>query len=384
MNAMLPRLKSIDTFRGLCMSWMILGHLSGWWIRAEDFQLAIFLNIILDSIGSSGFLFIAGLSTMLSHRKKLVRAKKTEQYSKKTIRNEYFLRALFMLIIALIYNLSIAITLTFISGENNFPWVWSWFILLTISISLFIAWPLLKIPKLLRLVIGIIIWIANNYIFNFLVLYMGQANAFGVLFYILYNGYELDPILSFFPFFLIGTVVGEVIYELLNRHNSENRRKIFRNNFIIPSVVIGVGLVTFNVLFQFPEFLMRWSLPWLLYTIGIDLILFSGLFALEIYGFMEKEKSYRFLYYYSFYSLTIYLAHNILYFLFLKQLNPFNIWFFIAGAFIAIGLLLMAIYKKWGEKASLKYHLSRLSIKLAMRIEKKRTLGENLSKQINI
>ena len=373
---MLPRLKSIDTFRGLCMSWMIIGHLSGWWIRGEDFWVANLINVILDPIGASGFLFIAGVSIMLSYRKKLTIAKNSEQYSKRTIRNEYFLRAFFILIIALIYNLTIAITL------KNFTWVWSWFILLTISISFFIAWPFLKTSKLLRLAIGVVIWIGNNFIFNILILYEGQTNVLGVLCYILYNEKNLEPILHFFPFFLFGTVVGDVIYEILSRNNPENRRKIFKKNFFIPSMVIGVLLILFNVLFQFPEFLVRRSLPWLVYTLGIDLFLFTVLLTFEIFGFMEREKSYKLLFYYSYYSLTVYLGHNLLYFLFFNQLNLFNIWFFMIGAFIALGLLLRVIYKKWSEKASLKYHLSKLSVSLTRRIESTRNSRENLTRQI--
>ena len=207
----LPRLKSIDTFRGLCMTWMILGHLSGWWIRDEDFWIANLINIILDPIGASGFLFIAGVSIMLSHKKKLTKSENSAQYTSQMVRNEYFLRALFILTIALMYNISIAI------GTNDISWIWSWFILLTTAISFFIAWPLLKISKFLRLAIGVGIWIGSNFIFNALILHEGQTNILGVAFYILYNGYQLEPILTFFPFFLFGTVVGEIIFDIFSR-----------------------------------------------------------------------------------------------------------------------------------------------------------------------
>jgi hypothetical protein len=355
------------------MSWMILAHLSGWWIRQEDFWVARLINVILDPIGASGFLFIAGVSIMLSHKKKLDKAKNLKHNSKNMIRNEYFLRAFFILITALIYNFSIAVTL------NNYTWVWSWFILLTISISFFLAWPLLKISKLLRLAIAVVIWIGNGFIYNNLIIHEGEFNILGVIFYILYNGKYLDPILPFFPFLLIGTVVGDVIFDVFSGHNLENRKRVFKKKLFTPAIIIGVLLILITTLLQFPGFLIRKSLPWLFYTIGIDILLFSILLTFEVFGFMEKEKSYRFLFYYSFYSLTIFLGHNILYFLFLEQLNIFNIWFFIAGAFVTLGLLLRVIYKKWSEKASLKYHLSRLSVSLARKIERK-----NVKKGISI
>jgi hypothetical protein len=360
------------------MSWMILGHLSGWWIRDEDFWIANLINIILDPIGASGFLFIAGVSIMLSHKKKLTKSENSEQYTTRMVRNEYFLRAFLILIIALVYNTSIAIV------TNNFSWIWSWFILLTTSISFFMAWPLLKTSKLLRLAIGIGIWIGNNFIFNILILYEGQTNVLGVIFYVLYNGKHLEPILTFFPFFLFGTVIGDIIYEIFSRNNPEHRRRIFKKNLFIPSLVIGVSLVLFNVLFQFSEFWIRRSLPWLFYTIGIDLLIFSILLTFEIIGFMEREKSYKFLFYYSYYSLTVYLGHNILYFLFFKQLNLFNICFFILGAFITLGLLLRAMYKIWSEKASIKFHLSKLSVRLTSIIESRKVSRENATKEISI
>ncbi|MFX1591817.1 MAG: heparan-alpha-glucosaminide N-acetyltransferase domain-containing protein [Promethearchaeota archaeon] len=372
------RLKSIDTFRGLCMSWMVLVHLTGWWLNSDFFWLHGILIMIFDPIGASGFLFIAGVSIMLSHRKKFKKSKNSEQYNKRMIRNEYFFRALLVLIVALIYNTCVAIAI------NNLTWIWSWFVLLTIAVSFFIAWPLLNTPKYLRIFLGIVIWIGDKLILNILILHEGQPNVLGVLFHILYNGYHLDPILTFFPFFLFGTVVGDVIYDILGRNDPEHIRKNFKNHFFIPAILIGGVLVLINVFFQFPEFLFRRTLPWVIYSLGIVLILFSILLTIEIFGFMEREKSYKFLFYYSYYSLTVYLGHNILFFLFYNQLNLFNVWFFFIGAFIAIGLLLRAIHRKWSEKASLKYHLSKLSIGLARKIESRRVSQEDITRKINI
>ena len=36
MSLNLNRIKSIDIFRGICMSQMILGHLFDWWLKAEQ------------------------------------------------------------------------------------------------------------------------------------------------------------------------------------------------------------------------------------------------------------------------------------------------------------------------------------------------------------
>ena len=53
------RIKSIDIFRGLCMSWMILTHIIDWWLNNEYEWLHRATIMIVDPIGASGFLFMA-------------------------------------------------------------------------------------------------------------------------------------------------------------------------------------------------------------------------------------------------------------------------------------------------------------------------------------
>ncbi|MEE9377637.1 MAG: hypothetical protein V3V33_06335 [Candidatus Lokiarchaeia archaeon] len=91
----------------------------------------------------------------------------------------------------------------------------------------------------------------------------------------------------------------------------------------------------------------------------------------EVFKVIKPHRSYKFLFYYSYYSLTINLTHNLLFFLFFHQLNVFNIWFFIVGAFIFLGILLRAIYKAWEGKASIKVQIGQLNLSFAMNIEEK-------------
>lgn len=350
------------------MSWMVLAHLTGWWLNSEFFWLHGILIMIFDPIGASGFLFIAGVSIMLSHRKKYKKSKNSEQYNKRMIRNEYFFRALLVLIVALIYNTCVAIAI------NNLTWIWSWFVLLTIAISFFIAWPLLNTPKYLRIFLGIVIWIGDKLILNILILHEGQPNVLGVLFHILYNGYHLDPILTFFPFFLFGTVIGDILFDSYINNDSINKKQDLKKNLIIPSIIIGGFLIILGISIDFPNFLIRQSLSWMIYAIGINISFISILLLFEKFVVGKTKRSYRLLFYYSYYSLTVYLGHNLLYFIFLKQLNAFNIWFFILTTFILIGLLLRFIYKKWGAKASIKIQIGRLSLEIALRIEERKKL----------
>jgi len=361
----IQRLKSIDIFRGLCMSWMVLTHLIDWWLKSEYNWLHSVTIAILDPIGASGFLFISGVSISISYRKRIIKVKSSEDYNYRMVRNSYLFRAAFILIIALIYNSTVAIRLI------NPTMIWTWFVLLTAAISLLITWPLLRTSKLFRIIVGVLVIILNQVVIFFLLPYEGDFNLYGVLFHIFYNSINQDPILIFFPFFLFGTVIGDMIFDSFYEKDENFKRKIFKKNLFIPSFVIGVILIIFGVLIKFPNYLIRESFSWIIYALGIEIILLSILLFFERFEVIKTKKSYKFLFYYSYYSLTIYLAHNILYLLFYNQLNVFNIWIFAAAAFIIIGIILRAVYNIWESKASIKVLVGRLSLSLTEKIEQR-------------
>ncbi len=375
----MKRIKSIDIFRGLSMIWMFLGHLLAWWLIREDIWLSEVCFAILDPLGASAFLFIAGVSTTISYRNRCIKAEFKDDYNMKMARNEYLFRTLFILIIALIFNLFTAIIL------NNPLRIWSWNILQTIAFSLFMAWPLLKTSKIFRIFLGAITWIANQLILACLYPYRGQPNFYGVLYHLVYTNLELDPIFSFFTFFLIGTVMGDIIFDIYFLENQNERKIALKNRLFLPSLIFGTILIIFGILFEInmeynfgyrtlelPDFLNRGSFSWMIYSLGIELILLSTLAFLEEFEIIKTKKSYKFIFYFSYYSLTIYLAHNLLYFLFLVQLNEINIWFFITCTIILVGLLLRMIYKRWEDNASIKVQIARISLKLARMVEEKK------------
>ncbi|MFW9939872.1 MAG: acyltransferase family protein [Candidatus Thorarchaeota archaeon] len=357
------RLKSIDIFRGSCMTWMILTHLIDWWIKAEYYWLHPLVIMIFDPIGASGFLFISGISISLSYRNRLKRIRFSSDYTFRLMKNSYLLRAFFIFLVALVYNIPTAIAL------KNPSMIWTWFVLLTSAISLFLAWPLLKTSKFFRISIAVTIIIIHFFIVSWLLPYKGNSNILGVLFHILYNDIHQDPILIFFPFFLVGTVIGDIIYEVINLDNNENQNLTFKKKFLIPTSIIGICLIISGIFLDYPQFLRRESLSWIIYSIGIDITLLSVLISIEKYNLIKTNKSYKFIFYYSYYSLTIYLAHNLLYYLFLGQLNLISIWIFVALSFFSMGFVLKAIYKRWGEKASIKVQVGKLSLAIATRIE---------------
>jgi len=361
----MKRLKSIDIFRGICMGWMFLGHLLDWWLRPEFFSLKNFTHSILDPIGASGFLFISGVSIAISYRDRIYRVEILNELSYSRVKSSYYFRALFLLIIALGYNFAIALSI------DNLSWIWTWFVLMTAAFSLLITWPLFKLSKKTRIFICFSIWIINQFIYNFLSPHQGLTTLQGVLYHILYNDLGQDTLLNFFPFFLFGTVVGDVLYEINFNKKPQKRKNELKKKLFLPMSIFGLMLIFFGLIFDFPSFLIRSSFSWLIYTLGIDLILLLILITLEEFNVFKTKKSYKLLFYFSYYSFTVYLGHNLMYFIFLNSLDPFSIWIAIVFSFILFGLILRQIYKTWGWKASLKVILGKISFYLAGRIEEK-------------
>jgi hypothetical protein len=357
----MKRLKAIDTFRGLSMLWMFVGHLQKWWLSDADSWLYYLTFKIVDPIGSSAFIFIAGITTVISIKGRFAKVKLSENYNYQIIRREYFYRATIIFLIAILYNSIIALSLM------NPLWIWTWFILLTVSISLFMAWYLMKILIILRIALGVLIWIIGQLLLSILLPYQNQLNINGVLFHILYHRLELDIILFFFPFFIFGTVIGDLLYKFYNIEDEYLRRKTIVNKFILPIFWVGISLIIFSILFQFPDFFNNRSFPWLFYTLGIILALLAVLVTFEEFPLINTKKGLHFLFYFSYYSLTIYLSHNVLYFIFFEKLNIFNIWIFILITCVLTGLILRGIYKKFGSKLSLKVQIGRMAKFLAKR-----------------
>ena len=361
----MKRIKGIDTIRGLTIFFMCF-HIVQWWIRPEDYWLFYLVVGIVGEIAASGLLFISGVSAIILFRNRLAKAKISDDYSIEQVKNEYLFRALIILVIALIFNSIIAI------GTLNLLDIWKWFIPLTIALSLLLAFPLLKTSKTLRIVLAVILWIIHYYLLAILSPHQGQANIFGILYYIFYNSIDLHPFIYYFSFFLIGTVIGDVIFDIFLKDGQEERRLEMKNKFLFPSLIMGPILILIGVIFRFPDFLLHATFSSTVYTLGIVLTLMSVSLIFQEYEVIKLRKSYRFLYFYSYYSLTVFFSHYLLYFIFLGRLNAFNIWIAVVGTFILLTLLIRVVYKKYGVKASLKVHIGRIAGVLARRVEAKK------------
>jgi hypothetical protein len=342
---------------------MIFGHLAEWWMSLDSFYLLNELIIFLDAMGGTGFIFISGISLTLSYRNKMKRIKEEEDFSYNKIRLNYLLRGVFLFIVGLIYNTIDAIL------SNDFSLIWNWFILMTLAVSILMAWPLLGRKKSVKIFAGIFFLILDFFLYNYLTPYKFQmGHPFSIIYYFLYNGDQLTPILSHFPFFLAGSIVGDMIFTEYYKHQEAepSSKKVFKD-INLPllisgaiSIFIAFFIIPFPVIVE--DFLWhKRNIAWVSYAIGLLIIVVPSLLYIETLDVIHINKRYRFYFYFSYYSFSIFLLHYSLYFLFTHMLSLFVFIPTIIITILLIGLFLKLIYKVLGSKFSLKFQLARLA-----------------------
>jgi len=123
------------------------------------------------------------------------------------------------------------------------------------------------------------------------------------------------------------------------------------------------------MIYNFPDFSNKSTFASHMFIVGIELILMAFLVYIKEIRAISFQKRYRFFEIYSFYSFTMFLAHEVLFFLFQPIFNFINIWFVIIPILFAWTFLFRFIYKKWGRSVSLKFLLNKIAVDLADRIE---------------
>ncbi|MFX0075440.1 MAG: hypothetical protein ACFE96_08360 [Candidatus Hermodarchaeota archaeon] len=349
------RLKSIDNFRAITMIMMLWVHLRVWWLRDIDQWFVALTLPFTDRVFACAFLIIAGASSTLFTRTRLLKVNKMEHYNLRTVKKEYYLRALFIFIVAICYNSIVAIMFM------NPLIIWKWFLLLTTSVSLMLMWPLMRFSKTSRIILAITLWILNYYLFSFLSGYEGQLNTFGFLYYFLYHSLDQDPIFFTFSFFLLGSVVGDIIMDINSINNNEERRIALKKRFLYPSVIVGLILIGIGLIFEYPNYNSNQNFSWIAFPIGFNLVLLVVLIVLEEYKIVNFKTNFRFFRYFSYYSLTIFFSHNLLYFLFCNLLNVINMWIIIPSSILLYSIVMHFIYNsKWKENISIKFLLGKI------------------------
>jgi len=372
------RIKSVDAFRGYCILAMIIWHTSYWWASPLHSWALILLRLTTEVVGAAGFLFVSGISAVLSIRRGMDKVKSDPNYSKHNFIKEYYYRSFIFFLLAVIYN---AITVVYIAGLLG---LWSWYILFIIGFCLLIAYPLIKLPKIVRLILAIFILLISYPVFDILES-LRDTNLFWELIYhfIFFPSHEY-PILPFFTNFCLGTIVGDIFYEIysieeVNLRKTQIKKKIVRNFALLGTIIIIASILSNIFIFQHDITTWRTTetmgivlgvdrsvLTLMLWVIGCDLVLFSLLTYLHEFKF-TPEWRHRFLFYFSYYSLTLYFLHDIAAPIFWNRLDIYSIWIPVAITVMVFWYISKIMYEKLGPKLSVKMNLSKVATYLATR-----------------
>ena len=358
----MKRFRSIDILRGICIFYMTFGHMVNWWISPTDFWLYELIWNYGAPIGGAGFLLVSGMSASLSYKRDWLKAKNSQEFTMNRARNIYMLRTLVILLISTLWNFIGTLFM-------DLPGVWLWFVIQTISISLFMAWIFLKTSRVFRIVICFVFWISNQFVLFWLTPYSNEQNLLGYLFYFLYNSPDQNVILAYFPYLLLGTVLGDLFFELGNIEDLERKHTFIKNKLLKPSGIYGSLLISFGLLYRFPDFSNKTTFSSHMFIVGIQLILLAFLVYYKDFKEFKLQIRFKFFEIFSFYSFTIFLSHHLLYFLFQPFFNIYEIWFVVVPILIIWTFLIRYIYKKWNKYASIKFLINKFTIFMVERID---------------
>ena len=147
--------------------------------------------------------------------------------------------------------------------------------------------------------------------------------------------------------------------------NPGEKRIALKNKFLYPSSLIGIILMIWGLIFEYPNYNNNQNFSWIAFPLGFNLVLLSILIVIEEYKILNIKTNFRFLRYFSYYSLTIFFAHNILYYLFYNILDLINIWLIIPSSIFLFGIIMHFVFKsKWREYLSIKFLLGKITKEL--------------------
>ncbi len=356
------RIRAIDTLRGISIFYMVIGHAAEFWLRGNDIWFPTLIPIFLDMIGSSMFIFLAGISLTLSYSAKQRKVERDPMYLQIHANIDFLGKTLLILVFAFIYNIIASTILLY--GTT----IWIWFVLLSISLGRLCCYPFLKLNPLIRIIIGLFFFSFADF---FLSLF-SSSEEYSIIYYLLFNGTRLDYPFPFFGFFFIGSALGQWIGNI-DFSNTSKDKSYF--SFIRYLVIFGLALIIFgiligqevvflqdsfargytnylntNPLFNFKglyRFVLRSSTPWGFYCEGFQLIILAGFLEINRKNFSKKmnKKSMGFVLLGQ-NSLTIYIIHYISYLIYLPPLTiPL---YFIVGPLITIAVYL--VFWIWANK----------------------------------
>jgi len=357
------RIKAIDRFRGLSIFYMIFGHSIIFWLRQEDQWLRLIVFLTCEVIGANLFILLAGVSLAFTYHSQKRKIAKNPEYTTWHSRIHFGVRTLYFIFLGFCVNIVGNLAM----GQLD---LWIWNILITIAFARLVCYPCLRLTPQSRVVIGAAFFIYGDLLSTFL-----PPIGNHILFTESYNVVFQNTPFPFFGFLFIGTALGDWLNNW--RYNSLEVNKSQNNNFtrnlaIIGIILVGLGILTGyqssteGIILSFftnpniylkllidglPIFLIRGSSSWSFYSLGIELLILVFLLQLDIRRITlrlnninnqrtlsnNKNKYIEGLSLFGQTSLTLYLTHSGIFFIFSNTLNIME-WS------IAIGVCTCIIY----------------------------------------
>ncbi len=365
------RIRSIDYLRGFCILDMILTHVLSFWPTPNSIWLFVVEGVTFGAIAEVGFVLVSGIGFGFSWAKQSRSGVKRKDQNIKSLSH-----TLALLLVSIGFNLSFGP----LAGTGGIM-IWSWQILQTLAFCRLISLLFTQVPPIARSVIAIGLIALGALLLNWINFGNSSDPLSSFLFVLLYKPLGYYPIMIFFPFFLIGSVVGEELNKVTVREvkPAELAKKwfVFGLAFLITGITLGVrldtqtpynGRVILDLLHTnpaiqatvYPVLFDLNSYAWSFYFCGINIIMFLVLlYVLDL----KPQKNINpisvkrnILNVYGRYSLTIYISHY-LFFAIPFQFDASILWLPDLLLILIIYLIFLLLDKVGKGKISLEYML---------------------------
>ncbi len=333
------RIRSLDLIRGLCVLFMLITHALSFWFVPSSMWLFTLEGITAGSICASGFVFISGASFGFSWAKnERAGIPQKEQYLKGIA------SAIVLYILAFSNNA--------LAGKVNadgFASLFYWHLFQALAFSRLLGLLFVKVKRVpgIILVVGLIAFAA---IFLQLIDYGQTSDPLKfTLFSIFFRRLDDYPIFVYFPFFLMGMVIGKEIQSFTEKPTLN--LGVLKNwlligaifmvagvllGFQLSKLVLGWGLLDwlstypFATLDALPFFLILDTYAWCVFFTGFQIcLLMLSFYYWDIRPLKQtpagKSSKKGMLDIFGKYSLTIYMAHMVIY-AFPLRLDYLTIW----------------------------------------------------------
>lgn len=370
------RIHTFDIVRAIAITLMVLAHVHKSWLEYDSRWMEGTLYCILGPMGIPGFVMVSGMSFGFSWENN---TEKGMNYKKNF--NYQLSRTIVLLIVAFGNNLlRVIIFYNTLLSTNQYPWfigpsgvilnIFYWLILFTLGFSRLFGAYTMRLNKIWRFIFSIGLILITPIILQGLKSIRSTSILGESLYWILFNGEIENPILMYFPCFMIGTILGQEIYSHTKTNSFENLKKLLIAGIIVFFSGILSGLRGLNSsqtiwawttefatnpnwnITETPMFLVKNEFPWILYSSGWLIIL--TIFIYYKIDYKKKPKKAYFFELYGKYSLTIYLVHYICNYIPLMLSYKLIGFAFLIFMFI-LWILLYLIDTKAKGKISLEY-----------------------------